>query len=153
ARARMDARLGGCARRRRQGALPPLCPSRGAALRDPAVGTASSMQRVVITGLGTVNALGDTPERTFAACLARRSGVHRAPELAACGTVPLVATAAFDAERVVPQRRCAPLDRATAMALFVANEAIADSGEGLSTAVPETGVFWGTGMGAAQTIE
>jgi 3-oxoacyl-[acyl-carrier-protein] synthase II len=111
------------------------------------------MHRVVITGLGTVNALGDTPRRTFAACIARRSGVHRAPDLAVSGAIPLVASAAFDAERVVPRRRCAPLDRATAMALFVAGEAIADSGEGFSPSTPETGVFWGTGMGSAQTIE
>jgi 3-oxoacyl-(acyl-carrier-protein) synthase len=81
------------------------------------------MHRVVITGLGTVNALGDTPTRTFTACVARRSGVRRAPDLAVSGTIPMVASAAFDAERVVPRRRCAPLGRATAMALFVAREA------------------------------
>ena len=54
------------------------------------------MHRVVITGLGTVNALGDTPRHTFAACIARRSGVRRAPELAVSGMAPLVASATFD---------------------------------------------------------
>ena len=111
------------------------------------------MHRVVITGLGTINALGDTPRRTFAACLARRSGVQRAPDLAVSGAVPLVASAAFDHERILPRRRYAPLDRATAMALFVAREAIADCGNAFSRAAPETGVFWGTGMGSAHTIE
>jgi len=117
------------------------------------VTVATAMHRVVVTGLGTVNALGDTPERTFAACIARRSGVRKAPELAECGAVPLVASAAFGADRVVPRRRSAPLDRATAMALFVARKAVADSGEGLAPASPRTGIFWGTGMGAAHTIE
>ncbi len=111
------------------------------------------MRRVVVTGLGTLNALGDTPARTFAACLAGRSGVRRAPELAVSDTIPLVASFDFDAREVVPRQRCAPLDRATAMALRVAREAVADAGAGPVIDSTRAGIYWGTGMGSAQTIE
>lgn len=111
------------------------------------------MHRVVVTGLGTLNALGATPGGTFAACLAGRSGVRRAPELAVNGTIPLVASAEFDPAVVVPRRRCAPLDRASAMALYAAREAVADAGPGLAIDSTRAGTYWGTGMGGAQTIE
>ena len=111
------------------------------------------MHRVVVTGLGTLNALGDTPARTFAACLGGRSGVRCAPELAVNDTIPLVASADFDARDVAPRQRCAPLDRATGMALLVAREAVADAGAGLAIDSTRSGIYWGTGMGGAQTIE
>jgi 3-oxoacyl-(acyl-carrier-protein) synthase len=79
--------------------------------------------------------------------------VRLAPELAVSPMVPLVASAVFESASVVPKRRSAPMDRATAMALAVARQAIADAGGNLSPQSPRTGIYWGTGMGAARTLE
>lgn len=111
------------------------------------------MRRVAITGLGAVTAVGADARSTFDAALHARSGVRRAPELAVGPYVPLVASAAFDAAAVVPRRRFAPLDRATAMALAAARQAVDDSGDGFEAASGRTGVYWGTGMGAAETLD
>ena len=74
------------------------------------------MHRVVITGMGTITAIGDSPAAVFESVLAARSGVRLAPELAVSAAIPLVASAAFDAATVVPRQRGAPLDRATRVA-------------------------------------
>ena len=111
------------------------------------------MNRVVVTGLGAVTAVGHSPEQTFAACLAARSGVRRAPELAFSPGIPLVASANFDAASIVLMRRSAPLDRATAMAVASVRQAVADAGTNLGPGSPRTGIYWGTGMGGAGTLE
>jgi len=109
-------------------------------------------RRVVITGLGAITAIGNSAQETFRSALDRRSGVRLAPELAVGPTVPLVAGATFAASDVVLQRRSAPMDRATALAVAAAHQAMADSG--LSTVAPErTAVYWGTAMGSPSTIE
>jgi 3-oxoacyl-[acyl-carrier-protein] synthase II len=110
------------------------------------------MRRVAITGLGAITAIGDSAAATFASALAARSGVRRAPELAVGAPVPLVAAASFDADRVALRQRTPPMDRATALAVAVARQALDDAGA-TSTAMQRTGVYWGTGMGAAHTIE
>lgn len=111
------------------------------------------MRRVAITGLGAITAIGNSPEATFESALAARSGVRKAPEWAVAPVPPLAASAAFDPGWVKLRQRTAPMDRATAMAVAVARQAIEDSGGGLPTALDRVGVYWGTGMGAAGTLE
>lgn len=110
------------------------------------------MRRVAITGLGAITAIGDSASATFASALAARSGVRRAPELAIGPNVPLVAATSFDVESVPLRQRTAPMDRATALAVAVARQACEDAGA-TSTAMQRTGVYWGTGMGSAHTVE
>jgi len=111
------------------------------------------VHRVVITGMGTITAIGNSPAALFESALVARSGVRLAPELAVSAAIPLVASAAFDAAAVVPRQRGAPLDRATAMALAAVRQAIGDSGIRFDGQSPDTGIYWGTGMGAANTLE
>jgi len=109
--------------------------------------------RVAITGLGAITAIGNTPSAVFEAALSGRSGVCPAPELAFGAVIPLVASADFDTESVKPRQRSAPLDRATAMALAAARQAVTDAGPGFSPGSSRTGIYWGTGMGSAGTLE
>lgn len=111
------------------------------------------MNRVAVTGMGAITAIGNSPAAIFEAALAARSGVRRAPELGSGATVPLVGSAIFDAGAVTPRHKTAPLDRATAMALAAARQAVADSGLDIAGASAQTGVYWGTGMGAVATLE
>lgn len=109
-------------------------------------------RRVVITGLGAITAIGNSPTETFAGALASRSGVRRAPEFALGPAVPLVASTAFAAAAVTLRRRTAPMDRATAMAVAAAQQAIGDAGPSLVP--PErTAIYWGTAMGSPLTVE
>ena len=111
------------------------------------------MRRVAITGLGAITAIGNSPAATFANALAARSGVRKAPEWAVSPVPPLAASAAFDPDGVKPRQRSAPMDRATAMALAVARQAIEDSAGALSAAPERVAVYWGSGMGAPGTLE
>jgi 3-oxoacyl-[acyl-carrier-protein] synthase II len=111
------------------------------------------MRRVAITGLGAITAIGGTAAETFEGSLRARSGVRRAPELAVEAAVPLVASAAFDPKDVRLRQRTAPMDRATAMAVAVARQAVDDAGPGLECGSNRSGVYWGTGMGAASSLE
>ena len=111
------------------------------------------MHRVAVTGLGGITAIGNSPTAMFDAALGAVSGVKRAPELATGAVVPLVASANFDVDSVVPRVRTIPMDRSTALALAAARQAVADSGLDISTAPHQTGVYWGTGMGSVATLE
>jgi 3-oxoacyl-[acyl-carrier-protein] synthase II len=111
------------------------------------------MRRVAITGLGAITAIGETARQTFDAALQGRSGARRAPELAVGPYIPVVAPTSFDVASVQPRRRFAPLDRTTALALAVAQQAVQDSGANFEDRSDRTGVYWGTGMGAANSIE
>jgi len=115
--------------------------------------SADNMHRVAITGLGTITAIGNSPLAMFESVLAARSGVRLAPDLAVGPAIPLVASAAFDPAMVIPRQRGAPLDRATAMALAAVRQAIGDAGMQFDERSPDTGIYWGTGMGAANTLE
>lgn len=111
------------------------------------------MHRVAITGLGAITAVGNSPLALFGSVLAGESGIRLAPELAVSPAIPLVASAAFDPSTVVLRERGAPLDRATAMALAAVRQAIGDAGMRFDGQSPGTGIYWGTGMGAANTLE
>jgi 3-oxoacyl-[acyl-carrier-protein] synthase II len=111
------------------------------------------MQRVAVTGLGAITAIGNSPEAIFASALAGRSGVRPAPDLAFGAVIPLAARADFDVAAVLPRQRSAPMDRATAFALAAARQAVADAGPTLAPGAPCTGIWWGTGSGAATTLE
>ncbi|MSQ73293.1 MAG: beta-ketoacyl-[acyl-carrier-protein] synthase family protein [Betaproteobacteria bacterium] len=113
------------------------------------------MRRVVVTGLGVVSPVGTGAARFFDALLAGRSGIRR---ITAPFVGQLLATVAgevdFDPAAHFPKARLAMLDRGSQLALVAAREAIGDSGIVLDESLQgRTGVFMGTGMGGAHTLE
>jgi 3-oxoacyl-[acyl-carrier-protein] synthase II len=112
-------------------------------------------RRVAVTGLGVVSPVGNNCNSFFDALLAGQSGIRRlsasfARELTICigGEVD------FDSATRFPKGKLALLDRFSQFALHAAGEAVSDSGLTFDAALKErTGVFVGTGMGGAQTVE
>jgi len=110
---------------------------------------------VAVSGSGVVSAIGVGVEAFENALFAGRSGV-RAHIVDLPGIeVPAVPIAAadFDATAVIAPSRL-PLDRATAMALVAADEAVRRAGIPAGAIDPERlGIFWGSGMAGASTFE
>ena len=113
------------------------------------------MRRVVVTGMGVVSPIGCTVPELFAALLAKRSGIQRVPEAIYAGPSALVAALVdFDAAAYWPRHVAAGYDRATQFALAAVDKALADAS--LQFDAEESsraGVYWGTGLGGAHTIE
>jgi len=110
------------------------------------------MKRVVITGLGVVSSLGDDVGRFFESLLHGRSGVRKVQgsDLA----VPIAAFADFEPKTHFTTVQQSSLDRATLFALDATAKAVADSRLELKNIGGErTGVYIGTGMGGAHTLE
>lgn len=109
-------------------------------------------ERIVITGLGAVSALGSGAERLFAAALACESGIRPWPEEGARRVAAsLPDSLAIQTMPGVP----ANVDRHVALAMLAVQEAVGDAGLGtLSQEESErSGVYWGTGVGSAATME
>lgn len=110
------------------------------------------MERILITGIGAVSALGLGAERLFAAALSGESGVALLPGQ----PEPRVAAAIGDG---IGQQAMAGMpanvDRHVGLAKLAALEAMGDAG--LDGLAPEEGhrfgIYWGTGVGSAATVE
>ena len=113
------------------------------------------MPRVVVTGLGVVAPVGQSPCEFFDGLVGARSGIRRV----STSTVPvpnsLVAGQIdFDPSPYWPAHQSAQLDRATQFALAATRQAFNDAGLELSEQQSmRAGVFWGTGLGGATSIE
>jgi 3-oxoacyl-[acyl-carrier-protein] synthase II len=105
--------------------------------------------RVVVTGIGLVSPLGDSPDQVFAAIMSGRSAVA----LWNNNEVPpaVVATAPFDVTTWFSRLQLAGVDRVSQFAVAAARSARTDAG--LATLYERTGVFMGTGMGGAAAID
>ena len=112
------------------------------------------MRRVVITGMGVVTPIGQTVPEFFDALLGRCSGVRRVPEAIYDGPAPLVAAMVdFDPRAHWPAHHAAQLDRASQFALVAARQALCDAALHDSDVRRDAGVYWGTGLGGASSIE
>ena len=113
------------------------------------------MRRVVVTGMGVVSPIGCTVRELFAALLEKRSGVQRVPEAIYSGPSALVAALVdFEPDAYWPRHVAAQYDRATQFALAAVQKALADASLQLDAdESSRAGVYWGTGLGGAQTIE
>ena len=113
------------------------------------------MRRVVITGMGIITPIGQSVTEFFGALIDKRSGIQCVPERIYSGPLPLVAgLVEFDPKAYWPTHIAAQYDRATQFALAAVRQAVSDAGLELGTEdAKQTGVYWGTGLGGASTIE
>jgi 3-oxoacyl-[acyl-carrier-protein] synthase II len=105
--------------------------------------------------LGAIAPVGQSADEAFTNIVAARSGIapvalttHPAPHSLVAGQV------AFDPDLHWPPHISAHLDRATQFALVAAKEAVADAALELGEEESfRAGVYWGTGLGGATTVE
>ncbi len=114
-----------------------------------------SRERVVITGLGVVSSLGMGMERNFAQAMAGASGIgllklQSTRQMPSCPAGQI----RFDLPEVVKKVEASLYDRFSLLAVIAANEALQQAGIDHATpALDASGVFWGAGMGGAQSLE
>ena len=112
-------------------------------------------RRVAITGIGAVSALGNNLQEFRAALAAARCGVRELPAEVSVGSgVKVGALIDWNTAAHFKGPEASILDRVTQFALTAAGEALGASG--LDPAAADRnrlGVYWGTGMGGAQTLE
>lgn len=113
------------------------------------------MRRVVITGMGIVSPLGNTPETFFANLMAGKSGIRRLQaDFTGRLDVKIAAAADFDPLQHFTKHKASGLDRVSQLSLYAADQAIADSRLDLAQADKSRfGVYLGTGMGGAAASE
>ena len=117
------------------------------------------MKRVVVTGIGVVSPLGNAPGPFFDSLINARCGIGRidAPWAASLAT-PHAGLAHCNFEAHFPKIKRSSLDPVSMLALLTARQAAAQAGvdELLRTdeaASERAGVYWGTGMGGAHSLE
>jgi 3-oxoacyl-[acyl-carrier-protein] synthase II len=112
-------------------------------------------RRVAVTGIGAISALGNNLEDFYRSLAAAHTGVRRLPAEVAMGSgVQVGALADWDPAAHFKGPELGALDRVTQFALTAAGQALAASG--LDPAAADRnriGVYWGTGMGGAHTLE
>jgi 3-oxoacyl-[acyl-carrier-protein] synthase II len=112
------------------------------------------MERVLITGIGTVNPLGLDAPSTWEAMLAGRSGIDT---IAAFDPSPYPVRIAgevrgFDPEAVASRKDARRMDRSVLFAVAASDEAVADAGMDKLDA-ERTGVVVGSAIGGVGLIE
>jgi len=112
------------------------------------------MRRVAVTGLGVISPLGNSIGELFANIMAAKSGVKRmSAAYAEKLSVKIAAEVDFD-PMVYFAKRMVSLDRTSKMALAATSQAWGDSGLTLDNEEKErAGVFIGTGMGGAKSLD
>ncbi|MFS2136281.1 beta-ketoacyl-[acyl-carrier-protein] synthase family protein [Duganella sp. Dugasp56] len=111
-------------------------------------------QRVVITGLGAVSALGVGADHNFEQALAGHSGIGL---LRLAGERQRPGTPAAQIRDPLPElvkpSELPIFDRFSLLGWAAASEALAHSGLDAGVEPERSGVFWGSGMGGALTVE
>ena len=111
-------------------------------------------RRVVITGLGTVNPLGNTVAESWAAARAGRCGIGPITQFDTTGFKCKLAGEVkdFDQETVVDKKEARKMARFTLLALGAAAEAIADAGLDTRAEGESIGCIVSSGIGGLPTI-
>ena len=114
------------------------------------------MRRVVVTGLGTINPLGNSVESSWQALVNSKSGIKTIDTFNTEGYPCKIAATVDDSfidKNIVSARDLRKIDRFIALGLIAADEAIKDSGfvsdENSSLS---SGVMVGSGIGGLDTI-
>ena len=110
-------------------------------------------RRVAVTGAGIVSPLGAGLADFHAALCEARPGIRRLPQEVTQGSgVQVGALVDWNPAPMFKETEAANLDRTSQFALAAAAQALSSSG--LNTEAGERiGVYWGTGLGGAQTLE
>lgn len=114
------------------------------------------LRRVVITGMGTVNPLGNDVPSSWASLLKGTSGIARIEGLPLDGLPVQIAgqLKGFDPGSVLDKKEVRRLDPFVHYAVAAAQEAVNDAGIDLSLELPErVGVAVGSGIGGLQSLE
>ena len=112
-------------------------------------------RRVVITGMGTVNPIGNTVAESWQAA---RDGVCGIGPITRYDTAEMKVKLAgevknLDAEGILGRRECKKMDRFTQLALVAAEEAVKDSGlEPEKLNLDRCGVLCSSGIGGFETV-
>jgi 3-oxoacyl-[acyl-carrier-protein] synthase II len=114
-------------------------------------------RRVVVTGMGTVSALGNSVESTWAGLVAGRSGIRTIEAFDPSRVDSRMAgeVVDFDASHVLERKQLRRMDRYIAFALVATREAMDQAGlpHRLDGELAETtGVIVGTGLGGVGTL-
>ncbi|NHZ71693.1 MAG: beta-ketoacyl-ACP synthase II [Aquificales bacterium] len=107
-------------------------------------------RRVVITGMGTFNPMGNDVAATWAGVAAGKSGIGAITHFDASGYKTQIAGEVkdFDAAALFGRKEARRMDRVTQLALAAATDALADSDLVITEAnSPRIGVIVGSGMG------
>ncbi len=112
-------------------------------------------RRVVITGLGTVNPLGNNTADSWAAAKAGKCGIGPITQFDTTDFKCKLAgeVKGFDPEAVVDKKEARKMARFTLLALGAAAEAIQDSGIDCEAEAEDIGVIVSSGIGGLPTIE
>ena len=115
-------------------------------------------RRVVVTGLGTINPVGDDVESTWQGLLSGTSGVGPITQIDASDITSRIAgeVSDFDVEAYIPRRQARRMDRFAQYFLVAGQQALADAGISYEEDDPDafrSGVVVGTGIGGVDTFE
>ncbi|MGI6232935.1 MAG: beta-ketoacyl-ACP synthase II [Prevotella sp.] len=114
------------------------------------------LKRVVVTGLGAVTPLGNTPEETWASMLAGKSG---AAPITLCDSSKFKTKFACEVKNLnlsdyLDRKESRKLDRYTQLAMVSAIQGVKDSGLDLEKEDKNRiGVIYGVGIGGIRTFE
>ncbi|HXY61886.1 MAG TPA: beta-ketoacyl-[acyl-carrier-protein] synthase family protein [Nitrospirota bacterium] len=113
------------------------------------------MRRVAITGMGIISPPGNSCADFFNSLAAGKSAIRRmTADFSEQLSVRIAAEANFIAEEHFPKKIVRTLDRVSQFALAAASQAWTDAGLELSEEDKKRcGVYLGTGMGGAKTLE
>jgi len=113
------------------------------------------VRRVAITGAGVISPLGNSLHDLHRSLAQARPGVRTLPAQLAQGSgVKVAALVDWNPASAFKEAEAANLDRVSQFALAAASQALASSGLDPASAERERiGVYWGTGMGGAHTLE
>jgi 3-oxoacyl-[acyl-carrier-protein] synthase II len=112
-------------------------------------------RRVAVTGLGVISPCGNNINDFSANIMAGKSGVRRiSSEYSSLLSVKIAGEVDFNPLDYFPKRQATSLDRVNQFALAAASQAWKDAEVSLDAKEKErSGVYTGTGMGGANTIE
>ena len=114
------------------------------------------MRRVVVTGLGTINPLGNTVKSSWGALINSNSGISQISKFDVDGYPCTIAGNIDDSlinDQIVSQRDQRKIDRFIALGLLAAHEALVDSGFNADDVSSlRSGVMVGSGIGGLDTI-
>jgi 3-oxoacyl-[acyl-carrier-protein] synthase II len=115
-----------------------------------------ALRRVAVTGMGLLTPLGHDPETFFSNLMAGKSGIRRLETEFVDQLDAQIAAwiGDFDPLAHFAKNQAATMDRVTQFAVVSAQKAVADAGLDLDKEDRERiGVYLGTGMGGATSIE